>query len=299
MIHASALPSPPCAEAPASTAGGWQGHLKLGFRARGTRTVLTERRHRGPLVVQRPFYPEPGGCCHVYLVHPPGGVVGGDQLELEVDALDGAHALITTPAATKLYRSNGAVSRLTQLLRVGSGATLEWLPQETIAFNGSRSTLTTRVELESGATFIGSEVLCLGRPAAGDPFQRGSLAQRLEVWREAGPLLIEQLRLRDGGPELTQRWGLAGCSTLGTLVAIAGSPTERSERHLSQLVERVRECLTPAACLAAVTQVSGAIVCRFLGDGAGAAHAVLRQAWKILRPELTQCPPVAPRIWAT
>ncbi len=125
------------------TSSGWQAHLRLRFngdiprflengdapRPVG-RTRLVERTHTGPLVVQRPFHPE-GDPCHVYLVHPPGGVVGGDELRIDVQVDAGAHALITTPAATKFYRCDGRVSSQTQELRA-AGATLEWLPQENI-----------------------------------------------------------------------------------------------------------------------------------------------------------------------
>src|SRR5688572_6507653 len=120
-------------------APGGIGPLELGFRADHGRTLLCHNKHHGPLVVQRPFYPEANGCCHVYLVHPPGGVVGGDHLELDVRVGEQARALITTPAATKLYRSSGPAATIVQNLVVESGATLEWLPQETIAFRGCRA----------------------------------------------------------------------------------------------------------------------------------------------------------------
>ncbi|HEY6728936.1 MAG TPA: urease accessory protein UreD [Polyangiaceae bacterium] len=278
---------------------GWHGRLELAFRASAGRTGLSRNEHRGPLVVQRPFYPEANGCCHVYLVHPPGGVVGGDQLELDVRVNEQAHALITTPAATKLYRSSGPSATIAQRLVVERGATLEWLPQETIAFSGSIASLTTHVELARGASFVGMEVLCLGRPAAGERFERGRLRQRLEIWQGGQRLLIEQLRLTGGGPELRQAWGLGGHTTLGTLVAVHGLSPEAWARRVPDLVLRVREEVAPLGGLAAVTQVAGALVCRFLGDGARPAQAVLRRAWELVRPELTQSPAVAPRIWAT
>jgi len=291
MIPASALEAPP--------KRGWLGRLELDFEASDGRTRLSRRKHQGPLVVQRPFYPEASGCCHVYLVHPPGGVVGGDALELAVQVKQRAHALITTPAATKLYRSSGPTATLSQRLVVSADATLEWLPQETIAFSGSVASLSTRVELEPGASFIGMEVLCLGRPAAGERFDVGRLKQRLEVRRAGEPLVLEQLRLRGGGPELSQAWGLHGRTTLGTLIAVSGLEPEHWARRMPDLIQAVRDAIAPLGGLGAVTQVAGALVCRFLGDGSSAAHAVLRRAWELIRPELTQRPAVAPRIWAT
>jgi urease accessory protein len=143
---------------------GWAAELALRFAVRGERgrTELVGRRHVGPLRVQRPFHPEPSGACHVYVLHPPGGVVGGDQLALDVSVESGAHALLTTPAAAKLYRSAGPCARVQQALRVGEGARLEWLPHENIAFSAANAELTTRVELEQGARFLGWVVLCLG-----------------------------------------------------------------------------------------------------------------------------------------
>ncbi|HEU5073933.1 MAG TPA: urease accessory protein UreD, partial [Polyangiaceae bacterium] len=174
-----------------------------------------------------------------------------------------------------------------------------WLPQETIAFSGCKAALATRVELEPGARFIGMEVLSLGRPAAGEHFAHGRLKQRLEIFRTGERLLVEQLRLTGGGPELSQAWGLAGHSTVGTLVAVSGLTPELWARRAPELVQRVRDEVAPLGGLTAVTEVAGAIVCRFLGDGSRQAHVVLRRAWELVRPELTQSPAVAPRIWAT
>src|SRR6185436_3067379 len=131
----------------AEMSGGWQAALELGFAAEHGATRLARRAHRGPLVVQRPFLPEGPGVCHVYVLHPPGGLVGGDELTLDVDVATGAHALVTTPAASKVYRTNGAAVRQVQRLRVAGGATLEWLPQEAIIYDGARASLETRVEL--------------------------------------------------------------------------------------------------------------------------------------------------------
>ncbi len=136
-------------------------------RARGT--VVARRRHEGPFCIQRPFYPG-DGACHVYLLHPPGGLAAGDELDLTVDVEPGAAALLTTPAATKFYRSDGAPSVQRQTLRVAAGAALEWLPLDTILFGGSRALIETDVVLAPGARFIGWEQLSLGRPLSGDRY---------------------------------------------------------------------------------------------------------------------------------
>lgn len=276
---------------------GWQASLRLVLSGAGERTRVVERRHHGPLLIQRPFYPEQHGCCHVILVHPPGGVVGGDELELSLSVIDRGHGLVTTPAATKLYRSAGATAKLQHRLEVRTGATLEWLPQETIAFNGSRSSLSTRVELGRGSSFIGWEVTCLGRPAAGERYSSGSLCQKFELTRDGAPLFNERLALSGAGPELSEPWGLMGRSVSATLVA--SGPRLSDEHALSQLIERLRAIAAPPKGLCAASHVSGVLVLRVLCDGASAAKSVLTRAWQIVRQALLERQAIAPRIWAT
>ena len=136
---------------------GWHAELDLAFARSGGRTVLTRRDHRGPLLVQRAFYPEDNGTCHVYIVHPPGGVVGGDRLTITTDVGADAAALVTTPAAGKYYRTEGPDARQEQRLTVGPGAMLEWFPQETIIFDGAQVHTRTRVALADTASFVGWE----------------------------------------------------------------------------------------------------------------------------------------------
>lgn len=271
---------------------GWQAELDLHFERSGARTVLARRRHVGPLQVQRPFYPEGADTCHVYLLHPPGGVVGGDQLRIGINVAAGAQALLTIPAAGKWYRSAGRLATLDQHMNVAADAALEWLPQESIVFDGAHVATSTRVELADTAKFLGWELLCLGRPAAAELFTQGALRQRFEVWRNGAPLWIEGSRFCGGAPVLTAAWGLRGHSVTGTLVCTSTDP---------QLVTQVREAwatLSDHALLSA-TQLDAVVVCRYLGDDAEQARACFVAAWTVLRPAVlgrTACPP---RIWAT
>ncbi|HXH04370.1 MAG TPA: urease accessory protein UreD, partial [Candidatus Competibacteraceae bacterium] len=178
---------------------GWRGELSLRLAARAGRTVLDESRHRGPLMVQRPFHPEPDGGIHLYVLHPPGGLVGGDELRLAAQLAPGARALLTTPSAGKVYRSSGAVASVEHCLHVTDGAALEWLPQELIVYQGARLRALTRVELASAARFIGWEILCLGRPAAGEGFATGCVRLALELWRDGHPLYREHGHYPGGG----------------------------------------------------------------------------------------------------
>lgn len=278
-------------EVPAASRG-WKARLELGFAERQGRTVLERRLHRGPLVVQRPFFPEADGSSHVYVLHPPGGVVGGDSLELAVSLAGGARTLLTTPAATKIYRSAGNTSVLSQHFEVAPGASLEWLPQETIVYGGGRAKSTTRVELAGGARYAGWDIVCLGRPAAADSFALGHYEQRTELYREGRPLFVDRVLATGEGSERAAPWGYGGRSVYGTLVFSDSSPA---------LVGALREAALPceAGESFGVTRLSGVTICRFLGHGAERAKACLIRAWETARPLLLEKPPCRPRIWAT
>jgi urease accessory protein len=295
---------------------GWQAELRLRFNGdiprflangdapqsieRG-RTRLVERSHRGPLVVQRPFHPE-GDPCHVYLVHPPGGVVGGDELRIDVQVDRGAHALITTPAATKFYRCKGRVSLQTQELRAG-GATLEWLPQENIFYRGADVCTTTRVRLDSASRFIGWEIACLGLPARGEPFDSGALRLDLEIWKprdatpapdsprvaDTDPVFIDRFRLGGASRARGAAWGLAGHEAVGTLLA-----TPASGAHIAMIRDLVID-----KPYAAVSLVDGVLVLRALAPQAEAVRNLFVAAWQLLRPAVIGRAAVLPRIWAT
>lgn len=157
-------------DAAATTTGasgerGWDARLALGFRRDAARTLLARRTHRGPLVVQKPLYPEGAAVCQCVVVHPPAGIVGGDRLALDVDVEAGAWAQLTTPGAAKWYRSGGATASQRLSMRVGDEAVLEWLPQGTIVYDGARARSDVRVELTRSAIFIGFDCVALGRRA--------------------------------------------------------------------------------------------------------------------------------------
>ena len=269
---------------------GWRGELELGFTAQGKQTVLKKRRSVGPLVVQRPFYPE-GGLCHLYILHPPGGVVGGDKLKLSVDINPKAQALLTTPGATKFYRSTGAWAKQTQTLNVEEGGSLEWFPHENIVFNGSKSSITTRVNLQGDANFMGWEILCLGRPAAEERFVSGECRLCLEIWREDRPLLIERLRIAEEEKLLTKISGMQSEPITASFVATLYG--QKLDDELGAL-----DCLYEDA-LVASTVVDGLLVCRYLGKHAEQAKNYFQRVWQVLRPKLLERPACMPRIWQT
>jgi urease accessory protein len=281
---------------------GWHACLNIELATHGLRTILARRSHIGPLVVQRPFYPE-GDVCHIYLVHPPGGVVGGDTLELRAHAQAGTHTLITTPAATKFYRSDGRIARQAQEIALDEAATFEWLPQETILFPDAYANIATRVRLTDRSRFIGWEIVCYGRPASGLAYTSGRAHQDFELWLNDVPLVLDHLRLNGATESMQARHGLAGNTVLATMfaypaddatLALARSVATETRSSGPQGPHRVRESM-----FVACTKVDGVLVCRAVGTQADAVRKHLTSIWSLIRPHVAGRAATPPRIWAT
>jgi urease accessory protein len=277
-------------EDPVATAG-WQAELVLGFQRRGARTVLVTRRHDGPLVVQKPLYPEGEAVCHTIVVHPPGGIAGGDSLQLDVEVGRGGHALLTTPGAAKWYRSAGAWARQTLALRVAPDAVLEWLPQESIVFDAARARLSSEVHLSGDARFIGWELICFGRSGSGERFTRGSCRLSNAVFRDGRPIWLERGHFDGGGKLLASCAGLRGQPVTGTLLAVA---PEIDDALLGACRQQA-----PLRGEGAVTRLPQLLVARYLGDSSEAARRYFTALWSILRPALAGREAQEPRIWRT
>lgn len=274
---------------------GWFAQLILGFSDRGDKTVLKHRSQQGPLSVQRPLYPEKH-ICHVYLLHPPGGVVGGDSLDIQTTVTTGAHTLVTTPGATKFYRSDARVAKQAQYLRVEDGGILEWLPQENIFFPDSYAHVNTRIELEGGAQFMGWEIQCFGRPALEEAFAEGKLRGKTEIFQDGQRLLTEQLKL-DGGDALFLATGLQSFPMVATFYITSDDDA---------LFEQIQQSLTQAQAnygadklVLGVTQIESLMVVRALGHWSEDILAVFGQVWQLVRVDWTGRKPDLPRIWAT
>ena len=276
---------------------GWLANLDLKIDNVGGVSRITRRRHLGPLLVQRAFYPEDACAtapmaepCHVYLVHPPGGIASGDDLRLDAAVTAGSHALLTTPAAGKFYRRGTAgTSRLVQSLNVDR-AVLEWLPQENIFYPNAAAELSTLVHVTGGSSFIGWEIGCVGLPASGGTLESGRIRQGFELWLDGRPLFLDRVTIQ--AASLSASWGLAGHSTLGTWVGFPAHPKD---------LETAR-AMIDATCgdsTAACTLVDGALVCRGLGSRADRLKQLFVELWKGLRPSLIGREAVPPRVWAT
>ena len=280
---------------------GWAGRLDLKYRSEpwhdsARRTVLHSR-HEGPLRVLASLYPEGQSVCHNVLVHPPGGIVGSDTLHIEVELGEGAHALVTTPGATRFYRSAGDTARQAVNARVAAGARLEWMPLETIVHSGALAENSMRFALAPGAEMIGWDVLALGLPAAGEGFVRGHYTQSIElpgVWLERARLAATDRRLFDSP------LGWAGHTVLATLWFAAGAALGAARRNA--LLDAAREEVAGSALAVSAGATSPhaeAVVLRVLAPRVEPAMVLLTQVrarWRALAWDL---PPCAPRVWRT
>ena len=242
----------------------WRARLALEFALHGKRTVLAKRGSDGPLVVQKPLYPQGEELCHAIVVHPPGGIAGGDELSLEVKAE--GHALLTTPGAAKWYRSAGAWAK--QTLQFDVEGSLEWLPRETIVFDGALADLRCNIALKEGARYLGWEVVCLGR------FKRGRMRTETRITQGGRMLFVEKGEIEGGGRLMRSPAGLGGRTVFGTFIA-----TSAEKISMEGL---------------AITRLPGLLIGRYLGDSSEEALHAFTRLWKVLRPSA-----VAPRIWST
>ncbi len=271
----------------------WQAALDLGFERRDDSTILSRREHRGPLRMQKALYPEGSDLCHAIVLHPPAGIAGGDQLEIGIEAGAEAHALLTTPGAGKWYRSAGPLAEQAVSIRVDAGATVEWLPQESIMFSGAAARMRTDVKLEQGARFIGVETLCFGRRASGETFDRGSLHLATDIridgrllWRERGVIV-------GASPLLHSPIGLAGFSVCSTVLVVGsdvGPETLRACRAVTAL---------EAGARCGVSVLPQLLVGRYLGHSAQAARQWFVALWQCVRPTIIGRDAAVPRIWNT
>ena len=264
----------------------WEAELQLDFSQREDKTVLARRKHRGPLTVQRPFYPE-GGVCHVYLLHPPGGVVAGDHLTIASTVESDSQVLITTPAAGKFYRSGGGEAQQTVNLTVAENASLEWLPQETIVYEGAQVNSSMNIELAEQARFIGWEILALGRPAACEGFENGSACLNWRISRSGRLVYMERLRL--DAEAFQARWGLFGHSSCGTMFVYPASSSQ-----LAAVQELIGDDDNRG-----VTLIEGLLICRGLDARADLLKGFFERVWGLVRGDVVGKAVCAPRIWAT
>lgn len=281
----------------------WDARLSLKFAASDHATRLVHSEHQGPLRVQRLFYPDQGGKAHCYLLHPPGGVVLGDQLRINVDVNSGA-ALVTTPSAGRFYGvgNHKELQKQSVTLRAKDGA-LEWLPQETIFFQGANAQLTTDIHVEDGADLVFWDVLVFGRPACGERFTHGKVSQALRLYQKERLVIEERMAFTAGDRFCKSRMGLNGASTVGVMLATAKASRELLDAWLESVnIDRrtdSRESVEEAESPFTVSQRAQILIARYLGEDAMRCRDGFAKLWRALREQSTGKRPAIPRIWNT
>jgi urease accessory protein len=274
----------------------WHGTLVLRYRWHEERTLVRDR-HDGPLRVLRSLYPEGADVCHSVVVHPPGGIVGGDRLEIEIDVEAGAHALVTTPGATRFYRSAGETATQSLTVRAAAGSRFEWLPLETIAFSGCIAENRSRFELAPGAEMIGWDVTALGLPASKQPFAQGRFTQSIEMpgcWIERGTMRGDDARL------LESPLGWAGRAVLATLwFATGGAMAEGRRAALLEAARQASREHSLQSAAGATAPQAQIVVVRALAPRVEPAMDLLTRIWSAWRLVAWQRAPCVPRVWCT
>lgn len=258
----------------------------MGVETRDNKTVLAHTKRSGPLAVQRPFYPE-GGRCHIYLLHPPGGVVGGDGIDIQLNAASQTQTLLTTPGAAKYYRSARERALVKQTLVIEDDACVEWLPQENIFFPGCNVQMQTRVELASRSSITLWDIQCFGKPANNEPFDEGYIDSRLTICRDDQPLLLERQRV----DPIRRRYSalLAGHPVSAVCIAT----------HTTQAALTACREVTSGNPSIALTLIDDLLIARYLGDSTNEVRKLFTQIWQVLRKLKTGNNTAMPRIWLT
>ncbi len=273
----------------------WHAQLKLDYTFEAGRTVARHS-HSGPLRILQSLYPEGDAICHNVLVHPPGGLVGGDTLELAVQVQAGAHGLITTPGATRFYRSDGLQALQDTRLVLENDARLEWLPLEAICYSGCQAENRITLELAPGSELLAWDVTALGLPLAEQPFVRGALRQHIElpgVWLERGMVDASDTRL------LNSPVGLAGQRCMASLFFVTGTPLSRERRQLALDSARAVLATHPLAATAGATSPHAqVVVVRVLAPVVEPAMDLLRALRHAWRQQFWAISPSSPRIWS-
>ena len=273
----------------------WRAELSLDYALSTGRTVARHR-HQGPLRVLQSLYPEGDAVCHNVLAHPPGGIVGGDVLDIRVAVGEGAHGLLTTPGATRFYRSEGAPGVQQTVHDEAPGARLEWLPREALYYAGCLAENRLTMRVAPGGELIGWDCAALGLPHAGQPFDRGRVLQHLDVpgaWLERGAIDARDERL------LRSPLGMAGQGCWASVFFVAGSPLDRARRDAA--LEAARCALAGhvlAATAGATSPHPRVLVARVLAPVVEPAMDALRRVRAAWRRCLWSLPETAPRIWA-
>lgn len=273
----------------------WNATLSLDYTLQAGKTIA-HFRHDGPLRILQSLYPEGDAVCHNVLVHPPGGLVGGDTLDIAVTAGAGSHGLITTPGATRFYKSASEVALQRTRIRLDAGARAEWLPMEALCYSGCIAENHLTLDLAPGAELMGWDITALGLPSAEKPFEQGSFCQHIELpgaWLERARIRANDLLL------MNSPLGLAGQRCIATLFFAAGSKLERQRRQLAlDLARDVMQAHPLGNSAGATSPDAQVVVVRVLAPLVEPAMGLMKQVWKAWRGHFWDKAAPSPRIWS-
>lgn len=274
----------------ASDHSSWLGKLALVYANVENSTQVVHSRVQAPLKVQRPFYPEGVEVCHSAILHTAGGIVGGDRLAIDLQLQPHTHALVTTTAAGKVYRTNGLEAQQTVKIEIAEGACLEWLPLETIVFDQAIYRQDIHIDLAPSATWLGWEVTRFGRSARGEKFLAGNWRSRTEVWQQGKPLWIDRQWLPGSEELFYSPHGLAGCPVVGSF-AWVGQVVE------PELIEKVRALWQGETGEIGVTRLQSGLLCRYRGSSTMEARRCFISVWNLIRTHYLNRSACIPRVW--
>ncbi|WP_440876787.1 urease accessory protein UreD [Thalassotalea sp. PLHSN55] len=284
----------------------WLASLSLVFSHSNFGTALAATKRQGPLSVQKAFYPEGRDCAHIYLLHPPAGIVSGDQLRISLELQKNAHVLVTTPGANRFYRAreDQSIGESKQLqittFSLAQHAICENFPQETIVYEGADAVNTVDIHLSSSSVYFGWDISCLGLPSSNQPFKHGSYTQLNRLYCDNKLIYHDRIAISPNNQLMAHSAGLAGRSVFATFLVYAPKQLAlASERQ--QLVEHLREIIEQqhAENKVSITDIKGLLVIRYLGEQANEAKHLFIRLWQHLRPQLISNSAVEPRVWHT
>ncbi len=271
----------------------WQGNLQIDYGMEQAKTIVRSCYNKAPLRVQRPFYPEGDRVCHSVIVHTAGGIVGGDRLSIDLNLAPRSHGVVTTAAAAKIYGSDGLLATQQIQFALGKDAVLEWLPQETIVYEGAEFQQDISVTLDAGATWVGMDLVRFGRTARGESFRSGQWRSRTSVWQAGKPLWMDRSFLQGGNERMISPTALGGYSVIGTFVCL-GFPLERET-----MVQLRQNCFPRELgdCQWGISRLLSGMICRYRGNSTEQARQYYLKIWESLRRNYTDRGICIPRVW--
>lgn len=283
----------------------WIASLALDFSCTALGTQLRRTRRNGPLTVQKAFYPEGRDCAHIYLLHPPAGIVSGDELHVEINLDDSAHTLVTTPGANRFYRARTdtsiGISKQIQIttLNVKNQAKCENFPQETIVYNGADGFNTVDIHLTDTSVYLGWDITCIGLPSSEQSFTQGQYSQLNRVFVEGTLQYHDRIAITAKNNVLHHPAGLAGNSVFATFLVYA--PQQLNKPQRKTVIAAMRDIVenNQAQKHISITDIGGLLVIRYLGHHAEQCKKFFLLLWQVVRPLTVEKKATQPRIWYT